>query len=134
MHCRAGKERSVLAHDGLPVHFYVDRFDHAFKTAQNWSTNRHTKDRLDCERLVRIRWIEPAIAGLVIRSACWSVGDARDNRRPHRRMYLVWDENYIVWLDPTDAGDWRFSSAYRARDSQIRGYIQNGEEIWRRKE
>ena len=124
----------LLTHDGIRVRVFSDRFDHAFRTAQDWCANPSAKDKLDRERLVRVRWIEPVVGGCVARSACWLVKGANNRGRPENRMYLVWDENYVVWLDPTKDGAWRFSSAYRARDTLIRNYTRNGEEIWRRKE
>jgi hypothetical protein len=121
----------VLTHDGTTVRVFSDNFEHAFRTSSDWYAQKYAKDKLDKERVVRVRWIEPVVAGAVRRSACWSVRDV-DRRRPNRRLYLVWDENYVVWLQPTNDGSWKFSTAYRARDYEIRKYTDNGTKIWRR--
>ena len=127
------KTGAVRTHDGEIVRFFSDNFDHAFRTSSDWCAQRYAKDKLDAERVIRARWIEPVISGAVPRSACWSIRDA-NRRQTYRRMYLVWDENYVVWLQPTDDGVWRFASAYRAWEREIRKYIDNGKEIWRRKD
>jgi hypothetical protein len=137
--CRAEFERVVelakagtlLTHDGIAVRVFSDAFDHAFRTSSDWCTRKYAKDKLDRERVARVRWIVPVVSGQVPRSACWSVRD-KDRKKPNRRMYLVWDENYVVWLQPTDDGLWKFSTAYRARDAYIREYTANGMELWRR--
>jgi hypothetical protein len=107
-------------HDGEECYFWFDRFDHAFHEDK-------AKTVLDKGRVARIRWIGEVIAGNVALFECWLIDQTP---RPENRLYVVWGENYVVWLEQRDAGGWKFSSAYPAERDQIIGYIEGGERIW----
>jgi hypothetical protein len=107
-------------HDGEEVFFWFDRFTHAFHYDK-------AKTLLDRGRVARIRWIGEIVAGSVPAFECWLVDKTP---QPDNRLYIVWGENYVVWLEPRPAGGWKFSTAYPAERDQIKGYIEDGERIW----
>lgn len=116
-------------HDGNDVLFWLDRFEHAFRTSRNRARNAYAKDKLDIDRVVRMAWIRPVIAGEVPDSGCWEVaGEGR--RLPPNRLYVVWPKSYIVWLEPRMNGGWKFSSAYSPPTQEIRRYCRGGKQIW----
>lgn len=43
----------------------------------------------------------------------------RHGRIRIKRLYILWEENYIIWLEPTIEGAWKFSSAYVATKQYI---------------
>jgi hypothetical protein len=122
------------AHDGEVVLFHEDRFEHAFFGTQQWRWHPERKETVDRERVRRIRWIGEVISGRVEGSEClegvWHLG--REARR--KRMYVVWDENYVVWLEPRRQGGWKFSTAYVASKELIRKYQGEGRMVsrWRK--
>jgi hypothetical protein len=107
-------------HDGEDVYFWFDRFTHAFH-------NDKAKTVLDKGRVARIRWIKEIVEGNAPEFECWLINKAP---RPDNRLYIVWGENYVVWLEPREAGGWKFSTAYPAEREQIKIYIEDGECIW----
>jgi hypothetical protein len=125
-------------HDGQPVIFYEDRFDHAFYTSAYKASRQYHKGKFVRNRAARVRWIGEIIQGNIRGTECWKIS------RPARyhsvtslaaRLYVLWDENYLVWLEPLPMQRWWFSTAYVA--DRGRGYIHrilaNGTCFWRKK-
>ena len=128
--CRVGVRET---HDGEPVVFFEDRFDHAFAKTVAWC-RKGPFDRLRGER---VAWIGPVIAGEIEGTECWLLppkNGRRDlqGRRPNR-AYIVHAEAYVVWLTPRVDGRWRFSTAYVAGYSDIRRYRREGRRLWAHK-
>lgn len=119
------------AHDGEDVFFWKDRFEHAFFTSSNWASFPDRKDKLDVDRIKRLKWIGPVVSGLVSGTICREVPGPTGRRHPPNRLYLVTKGCYVVWLEPRMNGGWKFSSAYVARYDQLRRYCQGGKVIWR---
>jgi len=123
------------AHDGTDVVFTESRYDHAFGATHETTTRPYAKDELDRSRGERVAWIGPVIAGEVEAAECWVIppkNGRRDVRnRPPNRFYLVREERYVVWLEPSskNPGLW-FSSAYVAGYGDVRRYCRAGRRIW----
>ena len=77
-----------------------------------------------------LRWIAPLIRGEVPGSECWEVPSPTGRRRPPNRLYIIWDERYVVWLEPREKVGWKFSSAYEKTSGTIRDYCRGGGKIW----
>lgn len=115
-------------HDGSLVLFFADQFEHAFYTSSNRSRYPDKKDIIALERVQRINWVKPVIEGKVAKTACYKYFDYNTKRT--KRFYLVSEHFYIVWLEPRKAGDWKFSSAYKATIDDLRRYCKGGVKIW----
>lgn len=133
LYLNKGKVGVHLSHDQEDVVFHEDRFDHAFYAKRDkWSL---AKDRSmpDESRLERMPWIGPLIAGAIEGSEAWEVPSPTGRRRPPNRLYILWDEKYVVWLEPRCEGGWKFSSAYVKTRGQIRDHCRGGTKIWEKR-
>lgn len=131
-HYCANWEYGVLdTHDQQEIAFYGNRFEHAFFTRRDWSKSAK-KDQLDPERVRRIAWIKPLVSGQIPGSACWLIPCA-DNPKRTRRLYVIEDECFLVWLETWSPEQWWFSSTYIALRGQLRKYCDGGARIWRQK-
>jgi hypothetical protein len=122
-------------HDSREVIFFEDRFKHAFFKSSHPISRSHLKDVFAWDRAERVRWIGPLIAGTLSDSECWLV-PPKGNRRYHtrrlpNRLYILWRERYVVWLEPLRSGAWKFSSAYPA-GGDVRRYCQAGSTLWQK--
>jgi hypothetical protein len=118
-------------HDGKAAVFYSDRFDHAFFTTSHRISRPRAKDKFDRNRASRVRWIGKVIEGEIANTECWCVVDPDTSAR--KRLYVLWDEHYLIWLNPRRQGGWKFSSAYTADRGYIRSKTKQGTCIWRKK-
>jgi len=112
------------------VMFFEDRFEHAFWTSSNRARYPDKKDVIALDRLERIQWIYLVISGRVPGVECWHVPSITGRRRPPNCLYIVWEEGYVVWLEPRNNGGWRFSSAYVTGRADIRRYCFGGGKVW----
>jgi len=117
-------------HDGDAVIFYEDRFYHAFFTTVDKISRQYNKAKFDRVRGSRIRWIGEVIQGNIDGTSCWYISDSPASIV--KRLYVVWDEYYLVWLNPRKKGGWRFSSAYVADHKYIRRKTTKGSCFWRK--
>lgn len=124
----------VTTHDGAPVVIYPDDFDHAFFTAASRHRRGWAKDVVDPLRVARARWVVPVIGGRVPGTKCYRVVEYGAYRKPppEKRLYVVRDERYVVWLLPRGKGGWRFKTAYVTGYSDINRYTQRQRLIWER--
>lgn len=124
-------------HDDEPVFFYEDRFNHAFFTAPNGVSRPYSKEKFDRVRASRVRWIGQVIRGNIDGTACWWIADpVLRNTLGNiiiKRLYVLWDEYYLIWLNPRKGGGWKFSSAYVADHRYIRKKTRCGRCFWRKK-
>jgi hypothetical protein len=119
-------------HDGEEVIFHEDQFGHAFfDKPDKWSLTK-SQDLPDEMRLARMRWIGPLIRGEVAGSECWHVPSPTGRRRPPNRLYIAWNQIYVVWLEPKQLGGWKFSSAYDVVSAKYirEKYCRGGGKIW----
>jgi hypothetical protein len=109
-------------------------FTHAFFTAGDKHRRGWAKDVIDARRVARTRWIVPVIGGLVDGTQCFRVLDYAAYRKPppEKRLYVVRDERYVVWLIRRGAGDFRFKTAYVTGHGDIERYIHRQRKIWKR--
>lgn len=130
------RAEQVTTHDGLSVRIYPDEedFTHAFFTAASKHHRGWAKDVIDRLRVERARWIVPVIGGHVEGTACYRVVDYGASRKPppEKRLYVVRQERYVVWLLPRRDGGWRFKTAYVAGHDDINRYIKRQRKIWER--
>jgi hypothetical protein len=128
---RAG---ALVTHDGLPVYVYPDDFDHAFFTAADRARRGIAKDVIDPERVARVRWIGPIVAGRAPGTKCCRVCEWGSFRKPppEKRLYVVRQERYVIWLLPRGRGGFRFRTAYVTGHGDIERYIARQRKIWER--
>lgn len=124
-----GRVGELSLHKGGEVVFFEDRYEHAFRTSQNRIRNPYSKAKVARERIERIRWIKAILEGDVPNTECWLV-PAQSGRRTRDRLYVVWENRYVIWLSSRDNGGWKFSSCYEATRQDIRRYTQQGTKIW----
>lgn len=126
----------VVTHDGERVLFFTDEdtFVHAFFTAGEKHRRGWAKDVVDPRRIERIRWIVPVIGGLVDGTECFRVIDyaAYKKPAPEKRLYVVRDERYVVWLIRRNDGGFRFRTAYVAGHADIDRYVHRQRKMWER--
>jgi hypothetical protein len=136
-HCaRPASLGKVATHDGERVFLFTDEdtFVHAFFTAGENHRRGWAKDVIDPRRVARIRWIVPVISGLVDRTECFRVIDYAAYRKPapEKRLYVVRDARYVVWLIRRNDGGFRFRTAYVAGHADIERYVYRQRKIWER--
>ncbi|QBG47608.1 hypothetical protein EGM51_09460 [Verrucomicrobia bacterium S94] len=119
-----GKVGELTLHNGDPVVFHEDRYDHAFRCSPNRARNPHSKKAVARDRIERMRWIKAILEGDIDDVECWIVPQQTKDR-----LYVVWKERYVIWLWSRKEGGWRFSSAYCAGRKDIRGYTRRGVKI-----
>jgi hypothetical protein len=117
-------------HDDHDVVFFEDRFDHAFRTSSTASYSQFKKDILDRKRAARVRWIGQVINGSVEGVVYYNIPDRYQLRQSSavriNRLYVLWEERYLVWLEPKGTKAWKFSTAYVAHSySYIRKLTLN---------
>ncbi len=128
---RSGKIGLRKTHDGEYVIFFEDRFYHAFFTSIEKISRPYNKGIFDKERAARVRWIGEVISGNINGTSCWYISESPKSMK--KRLYVVWDEYYLIWLNSRKEGGWKFSSAYLASQRYIRGKTRKGNCFWRKK-
>lgn len=126
---RKGMVGELQTHDGGSVTFYEDRFDHAFFTTFDKVVRPHNKGLFDKTRAVRVRWIGEIIAGNIDGTECYHIpSDTHSRFRSAimKRLYVLPEERYIVWLEPLKKGGWKFSTAYLTGNRDIRRITEGG--------
>jgi len=113
-------------HDGKKVVFFEDRYTHAFHTSEDRIRKPYGKSKVAKERIARIKWIKPILKGEINGTECWQIW-GHDNRQ---RLYIVYNERYVIWLESRKDGNWKFSSAYVTGESDIKRYKAKGQKIW----
>ena len=126
----SGKVGEIKTHDGESVMFYEDRFDHAFFTTDDRILRPHGKTKFDRSRGERVRWIGRIIQGAIVRTSCWHVPPVPG--AVAKRLYVLFDEGYLIWLNASKKGAWKFSSAYMANLSYIRRKVKGAYFLWRK--
>jgi hypothetical protein len=133
VHCVGpGVAGETFTHDGELVRFYPDAFEHAFFKAASASRRGIAKDEIDDRRVSRTKWIVPVVSGLVQGTECWRIREWDHYRKPppEKRLYVVREETYIVWLVPQQRGGFYFKSAYPCGYSDIDRYTDRQRLIW----
>ena len=112
-----------ITHDNQRVIFYEDRFEHAFSTSFERAYSQMKKDKFDRSRAARIRWIGQVIQGCIegVEFCHVPTGSQRNHSGKIRtkRLYILGEENYLIWLEPRKENEWKFSSAYVANKAYI---------------
>ena len=133
---REGRSGEILSHDLQPVRFFADRYQHAFRTSFDRARMEFSKAKIAVDRIERLDWIKPMIQGRVPGTECWEVPlrVPEEGRRPFpgKRMYLSWEHQYVIWLEPLKNGGFKFSSAYaNVPHRTIREeYLLRANKIW----
>lgn len=128
-----GRSGQIITHDQEPVKFFGDRYFHAFRTSKDRARLPYDKSVVAVDRIQRIYWIKPLIEGRIQNSECWEVPlDMPPNTRPFpgKRLYVLWETCYHIWLEPLRKGGFKFSSAYASSRSDLGRYIENARKIW----
>jgi len=125
-----GMRGERITHDGASVTFYADRFWHAFFTTHDKAQHPYDKTKLDRTRAARVRWIENVIGGKIPGTSCWFLPALPGGVA--KRLYVLWNECYLIWLNAANRGGWKFSSAYTADRGYIRRKIKNAHSEWRK--
>ncbi len=113
---RKGMVGELKMHDGGSVTFSEWRFEHAFFTSAYKTTRQYNKAKFDRRRAERVRWIGEIIRGNIKDVEYCHIPDPkrydRSGKIMMQRLYVLWEENYLIWLEPSKAHGWWFSSAY----------------------
>lgn len=118
-------------HDGQRATFYADRFQHAFFTTPDPVARPFSKSRLARNRAARVRWIREIIAGNIPSTSCWHIPAPSGGIT--KRLYVLWPEHYLIWLNSSMQGGWKFSSAYPADHRYIKRKTRGAVCCWRKK-
>ena len=120
----------LSSHDNIEVVFFEDEFEHAFFRAKNQNRLSDDKSVFDLERARRIRWIKIAIECQLISIECWECPGYGSRQDLNRRLYIIWEKEYVVWLIKKKDGNFKFETAYPAPRGLIRErYIRGGRKI-----
>jgi hypothetical protein len=107
---------NINTHDGSYCTFTESRFEHAFFTSAYKTIRQFNKDQFDKRRAERIRWIGEIIRGNINGVEYCHIPDPRrcdsSGNTLIQRLYVLWEENYLIWLEPSKTHGWWFSSAY----------------------
>ncbi len=129
-----GRSGVIVAHDGVEVKFFADRYHHAFNTSQDRARQAYAKDKVAVDRIERIRWIKPIIEGRVADIECWEiplkVPEEGVRCFPGKRAYVSWVQGYIVWLELLRNGGFKFSSAYPLPNAEIGRHTSRARKLW----
>ena len=112
-------------HDAQPVIFHLQGqfgFDHGFFTSSDLIGHPFRKDILDLGRLERMPWIGPIICGEVRGVEYRKEGFWRTGKRLYKRLYVLPQEGYVVWVEPQARGDWTFATAYTPTTANLAEY------------
>lgn len=109
-------------HDGQVLYFWESRFNHSCFMSPD-------KVRIDRARVERLMWVLPIIEGKIADTECFTVANPYQGR-PDNRLYIMFPEKFVVWLEPRDNGGWTYSTHYTAEMKEIRGYQRRGAKIW----
>lgn len=119
----------LLTHDGLNLKFFGDRYHHAFHTSPNRARQAYSKAKVSLERVERIKWVQPIVEGRVKGVECWEVPYEGHRPFPGKRAYICWEHTYIVWVEPTKDGSFKFSSAYPCSRGDLGRYTRVGRKL-----
>lgn len=118
---QSGSRGEMVSHDGMPVIFWADRYEHAFKTSTDRARFAYDKTKIDLERIKRIKWIS-----LLISKSDPEIVCKEKSPPPNwKRAYFSYKLGYIVWLEQAKLIDnrptaWKFSSAYNLPIPEIK--------------
>jgi len=129
LYLNRGKVGVMELYRGGEVIFHEDRYEHAFRSSPDRIRNPYSKAKVAKDRIERIRWIQAILQGRVPKTQCWLV-PSQSGRRERDRLYVVWENKYIIWLMPRRDGGWKFSTAYNAATQDIKRYTQQGTQMW----
>lgn len=133
---RGGRRGERLAHDGTKVVFWEGQFEHAFRTTRDKANRPYAKVKFDRSRGRRVRWIGEIIGGNVEGVECWLIPPESGRRggetRGMHRLYVLWEEQYAVFLVPRKEDGWRYSTAHVAATRYLREYTMRGVCKWRK--
>jgi hypothetical protein len=118
-------------HDCQLLIFHARQFDHAFFTTSDRLCHPERKDVLRPGSIERVRWIAPLVSGSVEQSACFEVPGPTGRIRPPNRLYAVFKDPFVVWLEPRKDDGWKFSSAYPCTIQDIHRYTRGGKTVWK---
>lgn len=131
---RDGRSGEIKAHDGESVLFFADRYHHAFHTSPDRARRAYSKGKVARDRIARIRWIRPIVEGRIPGTECWEVPlkIPEEGLRPFpgKRLYVLWPEEYVIWLIPLKNGGFKFSTAYLIPPGEIGSYLKLATKIW----
>jgi hypothetical protein len=112
-------------HDTHPVIFHLKGqfgFDHGFFTSSDLIGHPLRKDVLAVDRLERMPWIGPMIRGEVQGVEYRKENFWRAGKLLYKRLYVLPQEGYVVWVEPQARGDWTFATAYTPTASVLAEY------------
>lgn len=131
---RHGRSGVTESHDGEFIKFFADRYHHAFHTSPNRACLAYSKAVVARDRIERIQWIKPIVQGMVPNTECWEVPlkvpEEGIRCFPGKRLYVSWEYNYVIWIEPLRNGGFKFSTAYVIPSKEISRYTQRARKIW----
>ena len=118
---------AIVTHQGLPVYFYPERFDHAFYK----NSNRRVRDKsVFCqERAERIDWISEVLRDPNITIyAGWDSGKKRNDF--NSRVSLITPDGYVVVIRKINDSKAKFVTAYVVDDQSVVPKVQSNPIIY----
>ncbi|HHA5679188.1 hypothetical protein ACFHPT_03020 [Enterococcus faecium] len=118
---------TILTHQGLPVRFYPERFDHAFYK----NSNRRTKDKslFSLERAERIDWIEEVLKDPNV--TIYAGWDSKKKRHDFsHRASLITPDGYVVVIRKINDSKATFVTAYVIDDLSVFDKIKSNPIIY----
>lgn len=129
----SGRTGEILTHDGVTVRFFADRYHHAFHSSHDRARHTYAKDKVARDRLERLTWIRPVLEGKVAGIECWEVPlkvpEEGFRCFPGKRLYVCWEQGYLIWLEPLRGGGFKFSTAYPAPPAEIARYTSRARKV-----
>jgi len=124
---QSGRRGELITHDGCPVIFWDNRYDHAFRTSSDRRRRPYDKDVVARTRILRIHWIAKLLA-------CDEEGIVCKEMSPPdrwQRAYYSLEHGHIIWLEPSGKSNvkptaWRFSTSFNLPVAEIKRTTQRG--------
>ncbi len=124
---QSDRRGELLTHDGMPLIFWWERYDHAFTTSSDRVRRAHDKDIVARTRIARFHWILKLLACVDDGIKCKQLSP------PDRwkRAYYSLEHGHIVWLEQAKMQGgrptaWKFSSSYNVPAEEIKRTTQRG--------
>lgn len=113
----------INTHDGIPVMFYPETFEHAFykRTMKSWKA---PKDVFSKSRGKRLDWIKHVLQDPSIKPKK-GYDKAKDTYDDTRRVAFLTEENYLVVIYINNKGEGKFVSAYVVDNDYAASKIRN---------
>jgi len=117
-------EEPIVTHDGIPVRFIAEDFEHSFYESSNW--NQEDKSIFSNKRAERIDWIKEALQDE--KGEFHPGWDKKKKKYNHLRRVILANGNHVVVIQLQKNGKARFITSYPADSPRTLSQIKNSPE------